>query len=460
MEWWQLVSLTPKIAEIIAAAEEKVNEQHREIDRICLFNQARVLKAFQELRISDDCFHSSSGYGYHDLGREKLEKLFALVFDGEDALVRPHFVSGTHTIYSCFRGLLRPGERLLSITGLPYDTLTRAIRGEKGGGEDTGQYDGGNEGRASIASPGNLNNAMQNEGNLLDFGISFKSLSPKDFIHSPKNETVLRTMFRKPTRVVFIQRSRGYDPAHPSFTVGEIKELIQKVRSYNREAIVLVDNCYGEFVERKEPLAVGADLVAGSLIKNPGGGLAPTGGYVVGGKKYIDQISNTLSAPGLGKELGSFEDKRLYFQGFFLAPHLVAGALKGMVTMSAALEKLGYNVEPRFDAPRGDLVQLVTLRNKEELERFCRAVQSFSPIDSHVTPVAGNTPGYTVPIFMAAGTFVQGASSEFTADAPLREPYTVYIQGGLTYQHVILGLASILKTILEGHPPIPTTPKV
>ena len=435
MEWWQLMSLTPQIAEIIAEAEEKVAKQHHEIARVCLFNQTRVLKAFQELRISDECFHSSAGYGYHDLGREKLEKLFALVFGGEDALVRPHFVSGTHTIYSCLRGLLRPGERLLSITGLPYDTLTRAIRGE----------DGGEEGADSPAL---------NEGHLLDFGISFQSINLEEFMQSTE-ETKLRSMLEKPTRVVFIQRSRGYDPAHPSLTIEKIGELVQKTRYYNKEAIIFVDNCYGEFVEKEEPLAVGVDLVAGSLIKNPGGGLAPTGGYVVGSREYIAQVSNTLSAPGLGKELGSFDHKRLYFQGFFMAPHLVAEALKGVVTMAAVFEKLGYGVEPGFDAQRGDLVQLITLKNREELERICRAVQNFSPVDSYVTPVAGYTPGYTVPIFMAAGTFVQGASSEFTADAPLREPFTVYIQGGLTYQHVILGLGSILKSIYEEHSSTP-----
>ncbi|MGI6307826.1 MAG: aminotransferase class I/II-fold pyridoxal phosphate-dependent enzyme [Dethiobacteria bacterium] len=433
MEWWQLVSLKPQIAEIIAEAEKKVFKQHQKIASTCLFNQAKVLKAFQELRISDECFHSSEGYAYHDLGREKLEDLFSLVFNGEDALVRPHFVSGTHTIYSCLRGLLRPGERLLSITGLPYDTLTRAIRGGKQRAGNTSAY-------ASI-------NPRQNEGNLLDFGISFDSIDLEDF-RKPKKEEVLRSMLQEPTRVVFIQRSRGYDPSHPSLTVQEIGELIQKVRFFNREVIVLVDNCYGEFIEKKEPLEVGADLIAGSLIKNPGGGLAPTGGYVVGRGKYIEQIANTLSAPGLGKELGAFAHKRLYFQGFFMAPHLAAEALKGVITLAAALETLGYHVEPGFDAQRGDLVQLISLKNRDELEKICRAVQSFSPVDSFVTPVAGNTPGYTVPIYMAAGTFVQGSTSEFSADAPLREPFTVYIQGGLTYQHVILGLAAILESIL------------
>jgi cystathionine beta-lyase family protein involved in aluminum resistance len=416
---------------------KKVCKQHQKIAAVSLFNQAKVLTAFQTAKISEECFHTSAGYAYNDLGREKLEELFSRVFKGEDALVRPHFVSGTHTIYSCLRGLLRPGERLLSITGLPYDTLTRAIRGKK---QQTNA--------AATRDPLQL---RPDEGTLQDFGISFKSIALEDF-RDPQNENVLRAALQKPTKVIFIQRSRGYDPLHPSLTVAEIGELITKVRFFNRDAIVLVDNCYGEFVEKKEPLEAGADLLAGSLIKNPGGGLAPTGGYVIGKKKYIEQIANTLSAPGLAKALGAFTQKRLYFQGFFMAPHTVAEALKGAVTTAAALETLGYRVEPRFDAPRGDLVQLIFLKSKEELERICRAVQGFSPVDSFFTPVEGNTPGYTVPIYMAAGTFVQGSTSEFSADAPLREPFTVYIQGGLTYQHILLGLAAILETCLAKKP--------
>ncbi|MGI5822920.1 MAG: aminotransferase class I/II-fold pyridoxal phosphate-dependent enzyme [Dethiobacteria bacterium] len=437
MEWWQLAALHSNAAQIIAEAEKKVCKQHQKIAAVSLFNQAKVLTAFQTAKISEECFHTSAGYAYNDLGREKLEELFSRVFKGEDALVRPHFVSGTHTIYSCLRGLLRPGERLLSITGLPYDTLTRAIRGKKQ--------------QTNAAATRDSLQLRPDEGTLQDFGISFKSIALEDF-RDPQNENVLRAALQKPTKVIFIQRSRGYDPLHPSLTVAEIGELITKVRFFNRDAIVLVDNCYGEFVEKKEPLEAGADLLAGSLIKNPGGGLAPTGGYVIGKKKYIEQIANTLSAPGLAKALGAFTQKRLYFQGFFMAPHTVAEALKGAVTTAAALETLGYRVEPRFDAPRGDLVQLIFLKSKEELERICRAVQGFSPVDSFFTPVEGNTPGYTVPIYMAAGTFVQGSTSEFSADAPLREPFTVYIQGGLTYQHILLGLAAILETCLAKKP--------
>ncbi|NLJ55500.1 MAG: hypothetical protein GX334_00465 [Firmicutes bacterium] len=433
MKWWQLAALQPNVAQIIAEAEKKVCEQHQKIAAVSLFNQAKVLKAFQTAKISEDCFHASAGYAYNDLGREKLEELFSHVFKGEDALVRPHFVSGTHTIYSCLRGLLRPGERLLSITGLPYDTLTRAIRGKKQ--------------QTDAAATQHSLQLRPDEGTLQDFGISFASMALKDF-REPRNENSLRKALQAPTKVIFIQRSRGYDPLHPSLTIAEIGELIERVRFFNRNAIIMVDNCYGEFVEKKEPLEAGADLLAGSLIKNPGGGLAPTGGYVVGKEKYIEQIANTLSAPGLEKALGAFDQKRLYFQGFFMAPHSVAEALKGAVTIAAALETLGYQVEPRFDAPRGDLVQLMFLDSKEELEKICRAVQSFSPVDSFFTPVEGNTPGYSVPIYMAAGTFVQGSTSEFSADAPLREPFTVYIQGGLTYQHIILGLAGILEACL------------
>jgi cystathionine beta-lyase family protein involved in aluminum resistance len=421
VEWWQLAQIKPNVVEIIKNAEKMAAEQHREIAATSLFNQTKVLKSFQEVKISDDCFYSNEGYGYHDYGRDKLEELFALVFKGEDAIVRPHFVSGTHAIFSCFRGLLRPGDRLVSVTGQPYDTLFRAISG---------------------------NDSLLTEGNLHEWGISYGKLNLDEFDELEK--CICYEMLQEPTRLVFIQRSKGYNPYRSALTVKEIKNLIQKIRSFNSEVIIFVDNCYGEFVEKNEPLEAGADLIAGSLIKNPGGGLAPTGGYIVGKKKYIDKVSHAISAPGLGKELGAFVyNKRLFFQGIFMAPHLAGEALKGMVTIAAALEAKGFEVEPRFDAKRGDIVQAVRLKNKTELEKICLAVQSSSPVNSHLIPVAGATAGYTDPVFMAAGTFVQGASGEFSADGPLREPFTVYIQGGLTYHHVILGLASILEAILD-----------
>ena len=421
MEWWQLLKVKPEIVEIILAAEEKTSEIRQGFHATCLFNQARVLKAFQELKISDECFNSNEGYGYNDYGREKLEALFARIFQGEEAIVRPHLVSGTHTIFTCFRGLLRPGDRLLSITGKPYDTLYRAI-GYKSEGE---------------------------EGGLLEWGISFNSIDLDDF-NLLDDDSILMNMLDEPTRVVFIQRSRGYNPYRSSLTVEEIGKLIKKIRHFNPDVTIFVDNCYGEFVERQEPLEIGADLIAGSLIKNVGGGLAPTGGYIVGNKKCIEKISDAISAPGLGKELGAFIiNKRLFYQGIFMAPHLTAEALKGASLFAAALDSLGYQVDPRFDQKRGDIVQAISLKNKEELKKICQAVQSASPVNAHITPVAGKTAGYNDLIYMAAGTFVQGASGEFSADAPLREPYTVYIQGGLTYEHMLLGLAAVLESILQ-----------
>ncbi len=421
MEWWQLAQIKPNVLEIINNAEKMAVEQHRKIAATSLFNQTKVLNSFKEAKISDDCFYSNEGYGYHDYGREKLESLYALVFKGEDAIVRPHLVSGTDTIFSCLRGLLRPGDRLVSVTGQPYDTLFRAIGG---------------------------NDSLLSEGSLREWGISYGTLNLEQSDNLEKGSC--QEMLHKPTRLVFIQRSRGYDAFRPSLTIKEIKDLIQKIRSINSKAIIFVDNCYGEFVEKKEPLEIDADLIAGSLIKNPGGGLAPTGGYITGKGKYIDRISHAVYTPGLGKELGAFVyNKRLFFQGLFIAPHLVGEALKGMVTIAAALELAGFAVEPRFDAKRGDIVQAVRLKDKKELEKICIAVQSSSPVNSYLTPIAGATAGYTDLLFMAAGTFVQGATSEFSADGPLREPFTVYIQGGLTYQHVILGLASILEALVN-----------
>ncbi len=421
MEWWQLLKVKPQIVDLILAAEEKTTEIRRDFHTTCLYNQALVLKAFQELKISDECFNSNEGYGYNDYGREKLEALFARIFQSEDAIVRPHLVSGTHTIFSCFRGLLRPGDRLLSITGKPYDTLYRTLGAKNGG-----------------------------EGGLSEWGISFESIEMDALNLLEEGESILAHMLGEPTRVVFIQRSRGYNPYRSALTIEKIGKLIKKIRNFNPDVTILVDNCYGEFVQGREPLAAGADVIAGSLIKNVGGGLAPTGGYIAGKKKCIEKISAAISAPGLGKELGAFIiNKRLFYQGIFMAPHLTAETLKGASLFAAALDSLGYQTNPRFDQKRGDIVQAVSLKNKEELQKICRAVQSASPVNAHLTPVAGQTAGYNDLIYMAAGTFVQGASGEFSADAPLREPYTVYIQGGLTYEHMIIGLAAVLQALLN-----------
>lgn len=420
MTWWKAAGVDENTAEQIKEAENKTDSQHVQIKEIGLFNQAKVLKAFQEEKISDDHFYSNEGYGYNDAGREKLEALFARAFGGEDALVRPHFVSGTHTIFCALRGLLKPGDHLLSVTGAPYDTLQRTISGP------------------AASSP-------LAEGTLQDWGIFFHALTLEE-MRSPGEKTNSEALQK--ARVVFIQRSMGYDPGRRSLTTADIRNIVGQIRRFNPSASVLVDNCYGEFVEKEEPLEVGADLLAGSLIKNPGGGLAHTGGYIVGKSELVEAAASALTAPGLGKELGAYiTNKRLYFQGLFMAPHLVAEALRGAVTTAAALEDAGYEVIPRPGEARGDIVQGVRLNTEEELQRFCHAVQKASPVNAHVMPVAGKTAGYSDPIFMAAGTFVQGASSEYSADAPLRKPYTFFLQGGLSYEHAILGLASILSSI-------------
>lgn len=431
-EWWQLLEISPVIVKMISEAEKNTVDIQHALKENTLFNQAKVLNAFREEKISDDHFNSSEGYGYGDEGREKLEALFARVFRGEKALVRPHFVSGTHTLYTCLRGLLRPGDRLVSVTGEPYDTLSRALRGEKAPKKEK--------------TPPAL--IESGEGALAEWNITFQCLQEKDFL-DPEKEIEVNKILQEPTRVVYIQRSRGYNYYRKALTIEEMTELIAKIRAINPQAVIMVDNCYGEFVEKKEPLEAGADIIAGSLIKNPGGSLAPTGGYVAGKADLISIISSAASAPGLGQDIGAFvHNKRPYFQGLFHAPHLVGEALKGAVLIAASLRTAGYEVDPAADERRGDIVQAVRLKNWEELEIFCRAVQSFSPINSYVTPVPGVTAGYKDPILMAAGTFVQGSSSEFSADGPLREPWAVYIQGGVSYQHVLLGLSAILRDIL------------
>ncbi len=429
MEWWEISSTKEKTRLLIAEAEKKAALQHKEITATALFNQAKVLECFKTEKITEDCFHSNEGYGYHDDGRERLEKLFSRVFKGEDSIVRPHFVSGTHTIYTCLRGLLRPGDRLLSLSGMPYDTLCRAIIGPQKNREGKGRN--------------------KNFSSLGEWDITFAHVETTRALEE-NIDGELAVLLKKPTKVFFIQRSRGYNPSRQALTIAELARLTELVRSHNKDAIILVDNCYGEFVEKEEPLEAGADIIAGSLIKNPGGGLAPAGGYITGKEEYISLIGEAFSAPGLGKGLGAFiQNKRLYYQGLFMAPQLVGEALKGAVTIAAALEAAGYEVSPRYNEKRGDLVQSVRLHNQQELELFCRAVQQASPINAHFQPVAGATPGYGDPLYMAAGTFVQGSSSEFSADAPLREPYTLYLQGGLSYNHVILGLASLLDTIMD-----------
>ncbi|MEQ6378705.1 methionine gamma-lyase family protein [Bacillaceae bacterium S4-13-58] len=404
--------------EHIDAIEKKIEEIHRQIEKNVEENQRRVLKAFQNYKVSDGHFHSSTGYGYDDFGRDTLELVYAEVFGVEDAIVRPQIVSGTHAITTALFGILRPGDELLYITGKPYDTLDEIVE------------------------------SKSDKGSLKDFGIEFKALPLTENDQSIDYDLLGRTMSSK-TKMIGIQRSKGY-ANRPSFSVTQIKEMIDFVKEIHPEVIVFVDNCYGEFVETSEPTHVGADIMAGSLIKNPGGGIAKTGGYIVGKKQLIEQCAYRLTSPGLGKEVGaSLQMLQDFYFGFFMAPHIVGEALKGAVFTSAYLESIGFKTSPSWNSHRTDLIQTVTFTNKEEMIGFCQAIQSASPINSHVTPYPSPMPGYSNEVIMAAGTFVQGGSLELSADGPIRPPYTAYVQGGLTYSHVKIAVTEAVNNIRE-----------
>lgn len=413
-----------KLEEIITQAESDCRIPHQEIQEKMEINQGRVLEAFKNNRISDSHFYSTTGYGYDDMGREALEAVYADVFGGEDALVRPHIVSGTHAITIALFGLLRPGDELLYITGTPYDTLSEVI---------------GNTGDRA--------------GSLKDYHVGYKEVGLKedgsvDF-PSVKNEIT------KKTKVIGIQRSKGYDD-RPSFTIDDIKEMVQFTKGINENIIIFVDNCYGEFVEDKEPLHVGADIIAGSLIKNPGGGIVRSGGYICGREDLVLACANRLTAPGLGKETGATLDTlQEMYQGFFLAPHVVGQAWKGAVFTSRLLELLGYQTSPHYLEKRTDLIQSVAFHSAEEMIAFCQAVQEHSPVNSFVMPYPSLMPGYEDEVIMAAGTFIQGSSIELSADGPIRPPYTAFVQGGLTYEHVKIALTAAVKSLLKNGYSIP-----
>ncbi|MGJ9458943.1 aminotransferase class I/II-fold pyridoxal phosphate-dependent enzyme [Oceanobacillus sp. CF4.6] len=406
------------IETLINQAETDCNEQHRKINSIVETNQKRVLDAFIKNRISDSHFHSTSGYGYDDLGREALEAVYAAVFGGEDALVRPQIVSGTHAITTVLFGLLRPGDELLYITGKPYDTLEEVI-GKRG----------------------------SNAGSLRDFEILYNEVMLDD--DGSVNYAGVKDAISTKTKVIGIQRSKGYD-SRPSFTVEEIGEMVRFVKEINKDIIIFVDNCYGEFVEEQEPLDVGADIIAGSLIKNPGGGIVRAGGYIVGHHTLIEQCANRLTAPGLGKETGATLNMlQEMYQGFFLAPHIVGEALKGAVLTARFLELAGFRTSPGYTEQRTDLIQSVTFGEPEQMIAFCQAIQKNSPINSYVTPYPSEMPGYEDKVIMAAGTFIQGASIELSADGPIREPYTAFVQGGLTYAHIKIALLQSVKSLID-----------
>ncbi|WP_243296510.1 methionine gamma-lyase family protein [Bacillus litorisediminis] len=406
-----------QIKETVERVEQTIAPIHKRIDEIVLFNQNKVLRSFQSNKVSDSHFNPTTGYGYDDMGRDTLEKIYADVFGAEAALVRPQIISGTHAITIALFGILRPGDELLYITGNPYDTLEEivGIRGE-------------------------------GDGSLKDFGISYKAVPLTE--QGQINYEAVRAAIKPNTKMIGIQRSKGY-AVRPSFTVTEIKEMIDFVKGIKDDIVVFVDNCYGEFVEEIEPCQVGADLMAGSLIKNPGGGLAKIGGYIVGKEKYVKSCSYRLTSPGIGAEAGaSLYSLQEMYQGFFLAPHVVGQALKGAVFTACFLEQFGMKTEPSWDAKRTDLIQSVQFDSAEKMVAFCQAIQFASPINSHVTPYPSYMPGYEDEVIMAAGTFIQGASLELTADGPIRPPYVAYVQGGLTYEHVKLAVCYAIDRVL------------
>lgn len=406
------------IVDLVIECEENLKECFVNIDEVREFNQYKVLSSMKKNRLSDIHFNVSTGYGYGDIGRDTLDKVYADIFACEDALVRANIVSGTHAISLCLFGLLRPGDEMLSITGKPYDTLDNII---------------------------GINKQIQ--GCMKDFNISYNQV---DLTKDGKLDyNLIKNSINNRTRMVFIQRSAGYN-WRQSLTVDEIGKAISYVKSIKSNIYCMVDNCYGEFLEFKEPTEVGADIIAGSLIKNPGGSIAPTGGYVAGKKELVEMAAGRLIAPGIGKECGAtLGFNRLLFQGLFMAPHVVSEALKGAVLCAKIFSDLGYEVKPLFDSKRSDIIQAIKFKDSKTLISFCQGIQLGSPVDSFVTPEPWSMPGYNDQVIMAAGGFVQGSSIELSADAPIRPPYIAYLQGGVTYDHVKIGLMYALQKLIE-----------
>ncbi|WP_068781582.1 aminotransferase class I/II-fold pyridoxal phosphate-dependent enzyme [Paenibacillus sp. GM2] len=401
-------------------AERQAEQQFRVMDRIVDKNQFKVIEAFQKHHVSDFHFAGSTGYAYNDRGREVLDLVYADVFGAEAALVRPHFASGTHTISTALFGVLRPGDGLLYITGKPYDTLHKVI-GKPGDGT----------------------------GSLQDFGIVYDDVALR--ADGMVDWDMVAEKITPQTKVIGIQRSRGYD-WRDSFTVEQIGEMVKRVKSLSPSCIVFVDNCYGEFTEEQEPTEVGVDLMAGSLIKNPGGGLAETGGYICGRAELVELAANRLTAPGIGGEVGAMlGTTRGIYQGLFLAPTIVGQAVKGSILAAALFERVGFDSKPRWNDPRTDLIQAISFSSSEHLIAFVQGIQRAAAVDGHVVPEPWDMPGYEHPVIMAAGTFIQGGSLELSADAPIREPYIAYMQGGLTYSHVKFGLLTALQTMKDRH---------
>lgn len=399
---FDLFGIDKKLAQLAEKAEQECGEMFREIERTAEYNGAKVLRAFIDNRVSEGCLKGTTGYGYGDLGRDTADKVFAQAFGGEDAIVRHTFVNGTHALSTALFGVLRTGDTMLSCTGRPYDTLEEVIgiRGERG------------------------------SGSLADFGVKYIQA---DLVDDREPDLEKIAQLAGGAKVAYIQRSRGYS-LRPSLTVDTIGRIAGAAKAANPDIIVMVDNCYGEFVEEREPLAVGADLIIGSLIKNPGGGIASTGGYICGRTDLVEKCADRLTCVGMGKEVGcTLNMSREMLLGFFLAPQTVASALKTSVFACRFFEKLGFRTLPESGEKRTDIIASILLENEENLVAFCQGIQKGSPVDSYVTPEAWDMPGYESKVIMAAGAFTMGASIELSADAPIREPFAAWLQGGLTY---------------------------
>ena len=416
----KISDIKPEVYVMAERAMARIRLQFEKIDAVAEQNTRKVMEAFQDNRVSESCFAGTTGYGYDDLGRDTLDKIYAQIFGTEAALVRIGFVNGTHALTTAMFALAKPGDTILAVTGLPYDTLRSAI-GISGDCHGSLKFYGINYGQVDLAPDG-----------------------------GPDYEGIARAAAEKSVAAVMIQRSRGYGE-RKALTVEEIGKICSTVKSVNPGAYIMVDNCYGEFTDVIEPTQVGADIIAGSLIKNPGGGIAPTGGYVAGKSELVERAAMRLTTPGIGGECGStLGNNRLLYQGLFMAPHTVAQALKTAVFCAAMMDELGISSSPAIDEKRSDIIQMVRLGSPEAMERFCLGIQAGAPVDSYVTPEPWPMPGYDCPVIMAAGAFIQGASIELSADGPMREPYTIYMQGGLTFESGKLGIMMAVSAMLAG----------
>lgn len=411
-------NIDPRLAALAEKAEQAAEKRFGEINKTAEYNGAKVLKAFIDNKVSESCLKGTTGYGYGDIGRETLDAVYAQAFGGEDAVVRHNFVNGTHTLSTALFGVLRPNDTMLSLTGSPYDTMEEVIgiRGEAG------------------------------RGSLKDFGVKYEQV---DLLDDGTPDFAAIAERAKGKKVGYIQRSRGYS-LRPSFTIDVIEQIIKAARSAEPNIIIMVDNCYGEFVEKREPLAVGADLIMGSLIKNPGGGIASTGGYICGRKDLVELCADRLACVGVGKEVGcTLNQSREMLLGFFMSPEITANALKTGVFACALFEQLGFKTFPAADDHRTDIISSICLENEERLTAFCQGIQKGSPVDAYCTPEAWDMPGYDSKVIMAAGAFTMGASIELSADAPIREPFAAWLQGGLTYPTGKLGVLTAAQELLN-----------